>query len=163
MDVTIEQHLENISQRLQQDKDTVELGYDIASFSRQFTNLMVKLRQCQEVYPNVNKAITFLPEGEKMAQLAGSTFERYGLWTAERKEISDRLDKILTAENILNEFVDSLLIGCECRKGPKRRASLDECLTYSYSEVVERARKAGLDTSGGKVEMCRRLIEAGAL
>lgn len=120
MEFMIEQSLDHISQRLKQDETTTELGYDIASFSHQFTKTMIELRKCQNLSINVNKAVTtFIPEGKKLAESIWRTFETFSMWTTERTEMVERLETILTAENILDEVVDSILWGCECRKKGK--------------------------------------------
>jgi hypothetical protein len=132
-EMPIDQILDSLAERLgkatKDPKVGGDLAFDIKQFSGHYSKLIHQMRQCQNVSKNLDTIVTaVIPLGKKLASDVWNTLEMMGLWNAETESISDLLTKTLVTDRFIDDSVDAIIGGCECRKkgdeGPLQRADI---------------------------------------
>lgn len=121
MEMRINEVLDNVITRLQKEtrdpRIGQELAYEVKSFNREYQKTIAEIQQCQKVRENLHKIVdAFIPQGEKLAKTVWQTFESYGLWSPQTESITDLMEKTLTPKRFIEDAIDAILVGCDCRK-----------------------------------------------
>jgi len=128
MNLPIDQVLDNVAERLAKGtgdpKVGTDLAYQVKQYSRSYGKAIQEMRQCQNVTENLDKIVTaFIPMGMKLSSDIWSTLEMFSLWNAETESITDLLGEALVPKRFVEDSVDAIVMGCECRIHPESQPS----------------------------------------